>query len=221
MFASIRRYVAHLSTTDELAQRVDHGFADLISAQPGFLSYEFLDCGGGEVITVSVFTTARQAEESRELARRWTDESLQDFEFTLTEALHGEILVRRATDGLLTPAHPDSASGLTAVRRYKVASDSIRDVMALADRTLAGQIAQLSGFVHYCAIDCGDGNAVSISRFRERTGAEMSDTLARQFVREQLSAVEIERTEWVGGGPVLVSRAAVTALQTQSSDVLT
>jgi hypothetical protein len=48
----------------------------------------------------------------------------------------------------------------------------------------------------------------------------MSDTLARQFVREQLSAVEIERTEWVGGGPVLVSRAAATALQTQSSNVL-
>jgi hypothetical protein len=134
--------------------------------------------------------------------------------------LHGEILVRRATDGLLVPARPHSASGLTAVRRYKLASGSVRDVMALADRTLADQIAQLPGFLHYCAIDCGDGNAVSISRFQDAPAAEMSDELAGRFVREQLSSFEIERTEWVGGGPVLVSRAAATALQTQSSNLL-
>jgi hypothetical protein len=213
VFASIRRYVAHLTPVDLLAQRVDQGFAPLISAQSGFVSYEFLDCGGGEVITVSVFRSAGQAEDSRELARRWTDESLEDFEFTLTDALHGRIVVRRATEALLAPAHPESDAGFTAVRRYKLPTRSVRDVMHLADRSLADQIAQLQGFSHYCAIDCGDGDAVSISRFRARMGAEASDQLAARFVSEQPSSFEIERSEWVVGGPVLVSRAATDALQ--------
>jgi hypothetical protein len=213
MFASIRRYVAHLTPVDQLAERVDQGFAPLISARPGFVSYEFLDCGGGEVITVSVFRSAGQAEDSRELARRWTDESLQDFEFTLTEALHGQIVVRRAADALLAPTRPESDVGFTAVRRYKLARRSVRDVMLLADRSLADQIALLPGFSHYCAIDCGGGDAVSISRFRERTGAETSDKLAARFVSEQASSFEIERSDWVGGGSVLVSRAATDALQ--------
>ena len=49
MFASIRRYRLHQGEIDELARRVDDGFAEEIGAQPGFVSYEFIDCGGGEI----------------------------------------------------------------------------------------------------------------------------------------------------------------------------
>jgi hypothetical protein len=213
VFASIRRYVVHLTPVDLLVERVDQGFAPLISAQSGFVSYELLDCGGGEVITISVFGGAGEAEDSRELARRWADESLDDFEFTLTETLHGQIVVRRAAEALLAPAHPESGGGYTAVRRYQLATGSVRDVMRLADRSLADQIAQLQGFSHYCTIDCGHGTAVSISRFRERSEAEASEQLAAQFVREQSSSFEIERSDWVGGGFVLVAVAATDCLE--------
>ena len=40
MFASIRRCRMHRGSVDELAKRVDEGFAEEISAQPGFVSYE-------------------------------------------------------------------------------------------------------------------------------------------------------------------------------------
>src|ERR1700747_3822529 len=96
MFASIRRYRLAQGSTDQLARLVDLGFADQIRAQPGFVSYEFIDCGDGEIATVSIFREALQAETSRDLAERWTEENLGDFEFTRTEALHGEILVIRA-----------------------------------------------------------------------------------------------------------------------------
>jgi len=91
MFASIRRYRFARGSMDELARRVDGGFAEQIGAQPGFVSYEFMDCGDGEIVTISIFREALQAETSRELAQRWTEENLDDFEFTRTEALHGEI----------------------------------------------------------------------------------------------------------------------------------
>jgi hypothetical protein len=78
MFASIRRYRLHKGSMDELASRVDEGFAEEICAQPGFVSYEFVDCGEGEVMTVSIFREAGGAAGSRELAQRWTDENLQD-----------------------------------------------------------------------------------------------------------------------------------------------
>ena len=52
MFASIRRYrLQDPSGLDELTRRVDDDFAEAISGQPGFVSYEFVDCGDGEVTT--------------------------------------------------------------------------------------------------------------------------------------------------------------------------
>src|SRR5205823_6342442 len=55
MFASIRRYRTREGSMDELARRVDVGFAEEICARPGFVSYEFIDCGDGEVMTISIF----------------------------------------------------------------------------------------------------------------------------------------------------------------------
>jgi hypothetical protein len=213
MFASIRCYVVHKASTHELAGRVDAEFAELIGAARGFLSYEFLDCGGGETMTISVFSSASQAEDSRQLARRWSDEHLQDYEFTITEAVHGEICVRRTTDALLTATHPGSAGGYASVRRYRLATGCVSEVMRLADRSLADEIAQRPGFIEYCAIDCGDGDAISLSRFSDRIEAERSDELAAQFAGEQLGGFEIKRNEWIGGGSVLVSRATAHALE--------
>jgi len=70
VFASIRRYRIHEGDMDELTRRVDADFAEQISAQPGFVSYEFVDCGDEELMTISIFEHDNQAESSRELAQR-------------------------------------------------------------------------------------------------------------------------------------------------------
>ena len=105
MFASIRRYRLRQGPIAELTRRVDESFAAEISAQPGFGSYEFIDCGGDEIVTLSVFREAQQAEASRELAQRWTEQNLGDFEFARIESLRGEILVNRAAPDMLAPGH--------------------------------------------------------------------------------------------------------------------
>jgi hypothetical protein len=212
MFASIRRYRLHSGFMDDLERRVDDGFAEQIAGQPGFVSYEFLNCGEGEVMTISVFREEREAEASRDLAQRWSEENLQDFEFTRTEALRGEVLVSRAVDEMLKAGHVGAARKFGSVRRYRLRSGSITELMHIVDEDFADRIQALDGFVAYHALDCGGDEILSISLFRDQATAEESDELALQFVREKLGDFDIERTE-VLGGEVVVSRAMAEVLQ--------
>src|ERR1700757_4999889 len=102
---------------EELTRRVDDGFAEEICRQPGFVSYEFVGRDDGEVVTISMFSEDRQAERSRELAQQWTAENLKDLEFTRVEALRGEVMVSRAGDRMLEPAHPDMDRKFASLRR--------------------------------------------------------------------------------------------------------
>src|SRR3954467_6476885 len=111
MFVSIRRYFGHKAPASELAELVDRDFADRISAQPGFVSYEFLDGGEGEAMSISAFHEAAEAESSRALARGWVDEALHDFELTTLEAVHGQIKLTHATTARPQTAHPGAPSG--------------------------------------------------------------------------------------------------------------
>src|SRR5215204_4720027 len=104
MFASMRRYRLERGSMAELARRVDEECAEQLAGRPGFVSYEFIDCGFGEFMTMSIFLTLEQAKASRELARRWADEN-RDLEFPRIEAAHGEILVGRAAEGMLEASH--------------------------------------------------------------------------------------------------------------------
>jgi hypothetical protein len=99
MFASVRCYFVHRATPHELAERVGEDFADRLSERPGFVAYDFLDCGDGEAMSVSVFREAAQAHDSRELARRWTEEHLPDMELTITDSLHGPVVETRSSGG--------------------------------------------------------------------------------------------------------------------------
>jgi hypothetical protein len=212
MFASIRRYRLQSGSMDELTRRVDEGFAEQISAQPGFVSYEFVDCGDDEVMTISVFREADEAEASRDLAARWSDENLKDLEFTRGEALRGAIFVSRAAREMLEPGHTGGKAKFASVRRYDLRSGSVEDLMHIVDESFADRIQELEGFVAYHALDCGRGEIISISLLRDQARAEESDELALVLIREELGQFDIERTEVVGG-EVVVSRAVAEVLE--------
>ena len=211
MFASIRRYRLQRGSMEELTRRVDEGFAEDIGRRPGFVAYEFMDCGDGEIVTLSVFRDADQAEASRELALRWTEENLQDLEFGRLEALRGEILVSRAARDMLEPGHAGAARKFASVRRYRLRTGSIGELMHIVDAVFADAIEAMDGFEAYHALDCGS-EIVSISLLRDQAAAEESDERALEFVRRELADFGIERTEVIGG-EVVVSRAMATLLE--------
>jgi hypothetical protein len=197
---------------EELTRRVDEGFVEEIGRQRRFVSYEFMDCGDGEIITVSVFRDADQAEASRELAHRWTEDNLRDFDFSRLEALRGEILVSRAARDMLEPGHAGGARKFASVRRYRLRSGSLAELMHIVDEVFADEIQAMDGFEAYHALDCGGGELVSISVLRDQAAAEESDERALEFVGRELGDFDLERTE-VLGGEVVVSRAMAALLE--------
>jgi hypothetical protein len=70
----------------------------------------------------------------------------------------------------------------------------------------------MDGFEAYHALDCGRGEIVSISLFRDQATAEDSDERALEFIRDELSDFDMERTEVIGGH-VTVSRALAELLE--------
>jgi hypothetical protein len=202
----------HTGSVDELARRVDEGFAEEISAQPGFVSYEFVDCGDGAFMTVSIFDFATGARASRELAQRWAEDNRHDVKFTRIEALHGEIHVSRANEDMLEAGHVGTAQKFASVRRYALRDGSVGALMRKVDEAFADRIATLGGFEAYHALVCGFGEILTASFFGDQSSAEASDDLALQFVGQQLGGFDIERTD-VMGGEVLVSRAMVKLLE--------
>jgi hypothetical protein len=202
----------HRGSVDELAIRVDEEFAEEICAQPGFVSYEFVDCGDREFMTVSIFDFATGARDSRELAQRWAKDNRHDVDFTRMEALHGEIYVSRATEHMLEAGHVGTARRFASVRRCSLRDGSAAALMRKVDEELADRIEALGRFDAYHALVCGLGEILTISLFRDQSSAEASDDLALQFVDQEMSGFDIERSDVIGG-EVVVSRALVKLLE--------
>ena len=154
MFASVRCYYVHKSTPRELAERVGEDFADRLCERRGFVAYEFLDCGDGEAISISVFREALQAHDSRELARRWTEDHLPDIELTITDSLHGPVVETRSRGGRARWA-------------------SLRAHRGPSAGSLADAVMALDGVVACRVIDVGGGELLTVGLFAGPETAEV------------------------------------------------
>jgi hypothetical protein len=210
MFASIRSYKLNDAPIDDLADLVAADFADRLAGQPGFVAYAFVDCDDGDALTISVFREREQAAASRALAKTWVADRAGHLDLTLVEAVNGSIPVSRAAPELLTPG----MSRFARVRRYKVAGGDLGEVVwRVVDTGLAEQMSQLGGFLAYFVFSSRDGDLVAVSIFRDWDAASISDAVALKFVRERLAGLEIERTEAIGGGEIIVSRITAGLLE--------
>ena len=105
MYASVRRYRVAPGAMDELMHRVDTGFAEKISQQPGFCSYQAIAAGDNECVTVTCFREEADAHASADTAAEWIKEALDDIEIERVDAASGEIMVSRAESEVLEAAH--------------------------------------------------------------------------------------------------------------------
>ena len=195
----------------DLASRIDDDFAEQLAAQPGFVSYEFVNCGLGEFMTMSIFLTLEQAEASRELARRWADENRDDLEFPRLEAAHGEILVGRVAEGMLEEAHVGSPRKSVAIRRYRLGAGSVGELMHRIDATFADRFQTMDGFEAWHVFDCGGDEVLWISFVRDHAAAEECDDRSLRFITEELREFRLERRVALRG-ELIVSRARAELL---------
>ena len=98
------------------------------------------------------------------------------------------------------------------VRQYRVSPDNIDEAMHLADTELADRLAEEPGFVAYELVASEDGSVCSMTVFEDSDGAERSQELAAEFVRDHLGGIDIEPTGNMIG-EVMVSRARDRVLE--------
>ena len=98
------------------------------------------------------------------------------------------------------------------VRQYRIQPEKVDETMHLADTQLAERLAEEPGFIAYELMAADDGAICSMTIFEDREGAERSQQLAADFVRDHLSGIEIESTGSMFG-EVMVSRARERVLE--------
>ena len=62
MFSSVRRYRLRSGSIDDLLHLVDTDFAETVQEMDGFVEYQVLECGNGELITITTFSDRDRAE---------------------------------------------------------------------------------------------------------------------------------------------------------------
>lgn len=105
MFTTIRQYRGNPDDVRDVAHVTDEHFADQLSEMDGFVAYEMIDCGGGDLFTITVFTDRDASMRSNDLAAKFVDEHLADMDITRTSAYTGEVLVNRARSDVMEMVH--------------------------------------------------------------------------------------------------------------------
>ena len=105
MYASIRHWRLERGDMADAMHRADEHFADRLAGEEGFCAYECIDCGDGELITVSIFRDRDAAERSVAMASEFVSEHLSDMELSRLAVYDGTVAVSRAASEVLEPAH--------------------------------------------------------------------------------------------------------------------
>lgn len=102
MFASVRRYRFTAGSLDEHMRRADREIAEDMRKMPGFVAYQVLELGDGEIISITTFHDRPNAEASIERAREWIN-ALPEPVIEMTEAHVAEVVIRHAKSEFLDP----------------------------------------------------------------------------------------------------------------------
>src|SRR5688500_11612884 len=97
MHATIRRYEGiDRNRTDELVKNVGENLLPRLSEMPGFTGYYLIEAGNGVMISVGVFETSAQADESTRVASNWVrDEKLEKLLPNPPKITGGEVIVHK------------------------------------------------------------------------------------------------------------------------------
>jgi hypothetical protein len=76
-----------------------------------------------------------------------------------------------------------------AIRSYHTDPDSIEEVARKVNEGFVPLISDMPGFVVYIALNAGQGEYGTVSLFEDQASAEESNTIAEQWVNENLSGL--------------------------------
>ena len=105
MYASIRRYRMGSGSIDDAMHIVDTELADRLTEEPGFVDYQVIDAGDATIVSITMFDDEEQCMRSNDMAAEFVREHLVGFQVERTDMFGGEVMVSRAAEKVLEPAH--------------------------------------------------------------------------------------------------------------------
>lgn len=105
MFASIRRYRMGSGSIDDAMHLADTEFADRLAEEPGFVDYQVVATGDDTVVSMTIFEDEEQCLASNDMAAEFLREHMGPFQIERLEVFGGEVMVSRAAEKVLQPAH--------------------------------------------------------------------------------------------------------------------
>ena len=97
MYMAIRRLKVQPGLLDEAIRRIENGFVPILSSVPGFVEYVGVQVGEDVALTISLFETQEQAEESTRRAAEWIKQNMAPFAAGPHEIVAvGEVRFRKA-----------------------------------------------------------------------------------------------------------------------------
>jgi hypothetical protein len=105
MYASIRRYRMGAGSMDDAMHLADTELADRLSEAPGFIDYQVVVTGNDMITSMTIFEDEDQCLASDDMAADFVREHLGPFQIERLEVFGGEVMVSRAAEKVLEPAH--------------------------------------------------------------------------------------------------------------------
>jgi hypothetical protein len=105
MYASFRRYRMGAGSMDDAMHLADTEFADRLAEEPGFVDYQVVATTDDMIVSMTIFDSEDQCLASNDLAAEFVREHLQAFQVERLDVFGGEVMVSRAAEKVLEPAH--------------------------------------------------------------------------------------------------------------------
>ena len=105
MYATFRRYRMGAGSMDDAMHLADTELADRLAAEPGFIDYQVVATGDDTIMSMTIFEDEEQCLASNDIAAEFVREHLQAFEVERLDVFGGEVMVSRAAEKVLQPAH--------------------------------------------------------------------------------------------------------------------
>ena len=94
-YLTVRRYDG-VTDSKQAARKVEEGFIPLLSKLPGFISYYWVDEGDNVMVSVSVFETRQEEEESNHLAADYVKKHIAPLLPKPPQITAGQVVARAA-----------------------------------------------------------------------------------------------------------------------------
>ena len=105
MYASFRRYRMGAGSIDDAMHLADTELADRLAEEPGFVDYQVVATSDDTIMSMTIFDSEDQCLASNDLAAEFVREHLAPFQVERLDVFGGEVMVSRAAEKVLEPAH--------------------------------------------------------------------------------------------------------------------